>query len=75
VRQLSSIIDELAITTMDPLKIDVEGAEEEVLEGIEERHWPVIRQAVVEVHRGMESRKTPWSRDCKATASGPRQNS
>lgn len=62
VRPLSSILDELAIATFDLLKVDVEGAEEEVLEGIEERHWPVIRQAVVEVHRGTESRNATEER-------------
>ncbi|REE96807.1 FkbM family methyltransferase [Thermomonospora umbrina] len=49
VRPLSDIIDEHDIDRIDLLKIDVEGAETEVLRGIEERHWPLIRQAVLEV--------------------------
>jgi hypothetical protein len=32
------------------LKIDVEGAEWDVLRGIDEAHWPLIRQIVVEAH-------------------------
>ncbi|MEU8609287.1 FkbM family methyltransferase, partial [Actinoplanes sp. NPDC048791] len=34
---------------IDLLKIDVEGAELEVLRGIDDRHWPLVRQAVLEV--------------------------
>ncbi|WP_086829230.1 FkbM family methyltransferase [Allokutzneria sp. NRRL B-24872] len=49
VRSLSSVIDEQGIDRIDVLKIDVEGAELDVLHGIEERHWPLVRQAVVEV--------------------------
>ncbi|GAA4033682.1 hypothetical protein GCM10022247_68400 [Allokutzneria multivorans] len=37
VRSLSSVIDEQGIDRID------------VLRGIEERHWPLVRQAVVEV--------------------------
>jgi len=49
VRPLSAVIDELGIETIDLLKIDVEGAEIDVLSGIDQRHWPMIRQAAVEV--------------------------
>jgi FkbM family methyltransferase len=49
VRPLSAVIDELSIEVIDLLKIDVEGVETDVLSGIDERHWPMIRQAVVEV--------------------------
>jgi FkbM family methyltransferase len=35
---------------VDLLKVDAEGAELEVLLGIEPAHWPLIRHAVVEVH-------------------------
>jgi len=50
VRTISSIIRECGITCIDYLKIDVEGDELSVLEGIEEIHWPFIRQVVVETH-------------------------
>jgi len=49
-RTLSSVLDEQAIDRVDLLKIDVERAELDVLRGIEERHWPIIRQVVAEVH-------------------------
>lgn len=49
VRPLSAVIDELGIQVIDLLKIDVERAEIDVLRGINQRHWPMIRQAVVEV--------------------------
>jgi FkbM family methyltransferase len=49
VRPLSAVIDELGIEMIDLLKIDVEGAEIDVLNGIDEHHWPMVRQAVVEV--------------------------
>lgn len=35
---------------VDLLKVDVERAELEVLQGIEEADWPKVRQLVVEVH-------------------------
>ncbi len=50
VRTLSSIIKEQNVTGIDYLKIDVEGDEIAVLEGINEPHWPLIKQVVVEVH-------------------------
>lgn len=34
---------------VDLLKMDVEGAEPDVLRGIDEAHWPLIRQIVMEV--------------------------
>jgi FkbM family methyltransferase len=49
VRPLSAVIDEFGIQVIDLLKIDAEGAEIDVLSGIDQRHWPMIRQAVVEV--------------------------
>lgn len=49
VRPLSAVIDEQGIEVIDLLKIDVEGAEVDVLSGIDERHWHMVRQAVVEV--------------------------
>ena len=50
VRTLSSVIREQGITTVDYLKIDVEGNEVSVLEGIEEMHWPIIKQVAIEAH-------------------------
>ncbi|WHT17137.1 FkbM family methyltransferase [Crossiella sp. CA-258035] len=49
VRPLSAVIEEQGIEAIDLLKIDVEGAELDVLHGIQDRHWPLIRQSVVEV--------------------------
>lgn len=50
VQTLSQQIVDLGIRKIDLLKIDVEGAEWEVLGGIEDAHWPLIRQIVAEVH-------------------------
>ena len=50
---LHTLSDELAASGFDHLdlvKIDVEGAEEEVLRGISDADWPRIRQFVIEVH-------------------------
>jgi 31-O-methyltransferase len=49
-RTLSSVLDELELDHVDLLKIDVEGAELDVLEGIRDADWPRIRQIVIEVH-------------------------
>src|SRR5262249_12272544 len=49
-RTLSDVIAAEKIERVDLLKIDVEKSEFEVLEGIEEEHWPKICQVVVEVH-------------------------
>ncbi|MBK3564198.1 FkbM family methyltransferase [Streptomyces sp. MBT62] len=58
VRPLSSVLDEQGIDHIDLLKVDVEGAELEVLRGIEERHWPLVRQVVVEVEHWQQNRDT-----------------
>jgi UDP-3-O-acyl-N-acetylglucosamine deacetylase len=50
VRTLSSVIQEQGITSIDYLKIDVEGDELSVFAGIAELHWPMIRQVAVEAH-------------------------
>ncbi|BAY09040.1 FkbM family methyltransferase [Calothrix sp. NIES-2098] len=50
VKTLSSVINELGIDSIDLLKIDVEGAEYEVLQGIADKDWPKIKQIVGEVH-------------------------
>jgi FkbM family methyltransferase len=49
-RTLSSVLRELQLEHVDLLKIDVEGAELDVLEGIRDEDWPLIRQIVIEVH-------------------------
>jgi FkbM family methyltransferase len=58
VRPLSAVLDEQGIDHIDLLKVDVEGAELDVLRGIEDRHWPIIRQAVVEVEGWRQNRDT-----------------
>lgn len=49
-RTLSSVINELEINTIDLLKIDVEGEEYKVLQGINQNDWSKIKQIVAEVH-------------------------
>ncbi len=49
-RTLSDVFRELSVGDVDLLKIDVEKAEMDVLDGIGEHDWPRIRQLVVEVH-------------------------
>jgi 31-O-methyltransferase len=46
----SSALALAAVEAVDLVKIDVEGAEEQVLAGITARDWPRIRQLVIEVH-------------------------
>jgi len=50
IRPLSSVIDAHALETIDLLKVDVEGAELDVLRGIDARHWPRIKAVALEVH-------------------------
>lgn len=47
---LSSVIHDKEIERIDLLKIDCEGAEWEVLQGIAAEDWPKIKQVVAEVH-------------------------
>jgi amino acid adenylation domain-containing protein/non-ribosomal peptide synthase protein (TIGR01720 family)/FkbM family methyltransferase len=47
---LSQFIRRNNISTIDLLKIDVENAERDVIEGIGDTDWPIIKQIVVEVH-------------------------
>jgi FkbM family methyltransferase len=58
VRPLSAVLDEQGVDRVDLLKIDVEGAELDVLRGLADRHWPLIRQAVVEVEGWRQNRDT-----------------
>ena len=47
---ISTALREYDIDAVDLAKIDVEGAEWAVLEGIDESDWPRIRQFAIEVH-------------------------
>ena len=49
-RTLSNVIVERGIRKIDLLKIDVEKSELDVIAGIDEQHWPMIQQIVLEVH-------------------------
>jgi FkbM family methyltransferase len=49
-RKISDVIDEVGVDVIDLLKIDVQRAEYDVLKGIADRHWPLIRQISMEVH-------------------------
>ncbi|MBW3570025.1 MAG: FkbM family methyltransferase [Gemmatimonadetes bacterium] len=49
-RPLSAVIREEGVERIDLLKIDVQKAEMDVLRGIDDEHWPGIRQIVMEVH-------------------------
>jgi FkbM family methyltransferase len=49
-KTVSQVIREEGVERVDLLKVDVEKSELEVLEGVEDGHWPRIRQVVVEVH-------------------------
>lgn len=54
-RRLSDFIREKGIDRIDLLKIDAERSEMDVLKGIADEDWPIIRQTVIEVHEGGES--------------------
>lgn len=49
-RTISDIIRENDLRRIDVMKIDVEGSELDVIQGIEEADWPKIRQFIIEVH-------------------------
>lgn len=49
-RPLSAVIREEGVRRIDFLKIDVQKAELEVLHGIDDEHWPLVRQIAMEVH-------------------------
>ncbi|HEX6861716.1 MAG TPA: FkbM family methyltransferase, partial [Thermoanaerobaculia bacterium] len=49
-RRLSDVLREEGTERIDLLKIDVQRAELEVLEGLDAADWPKIRQVVMEVH-------------------------
>lgn len=50
VKTISTIIKSEKITTIDLLKLDVEGSELAILKGIAEEDWAKIKQIVMEVH-------------------------
>ncbi|MBL6449152.1 amino acid adenylation domain-containing protein [Fulvivirga sp. 29W222] len=47
---ISHVIRKNNIKKIDYLKVDVERSELNVLEGIDDEHWPMIKQVVIEVH-------------------------
>lgn len=49
-RPLSAVIREEGVERIDFLKIDVQKAELDVLRGIDEEHWGMVRQVAMEVH-------------------------
>jgi FkbM family methyltransferase len=49
-RRLSSVLRETGVPRIDLLKIDVQRAELDVLLGIDESDWPLVRQISMEVH-------------------------
>jgi amino acid adenylation domain-containing protein/FkbM family methyltransferase len=48
--RLSTVLRERSLDRIDLLKVNVEKAELDVLEGIDDEHWPAIRQVVLQVH-------------------------
>jgi 31-O-methyltransferase len=50
VTTVSAVLDEHEVDRVDLLKVNVEKAELDVLAGIRAEHWPIVRQAVVQVH-------------------------
>ncbi len=50
VKTISQIINEYSVKQIDLLKIDVEKAELDVIEGINTQDWSKVRQVVIEVH-------------------------
>lgn len=53
-RRLSDVIREQGVNRIDLLKVDVERAEWDVLNGIDEADWPKIQQAVVEAQNDID---------------------
>lgn len=52
IKSISQIIEENKLQHIDLLKIDAENSEVEILKGIQENHWPRIKQLIVEIHPG-----------------------
>jgi len=53
--RISDVIHDAGVERIDLLKLDVEGAEFDALEGIVASDWPRIDQVIVEVHEGKEA--------------------
>jgi FkbM family methyltransferase len=53
-RTISQLIEETRVPEIALLKIDAEGSELDILSGIRDEHWPLIRQIVMEIHAGEE---------------------
>ncbi|HEU4408797.1 MAG TPA: amino acid adenylation domain-containing protein [Polyangiaceae bacterium] len=51
-RRLSDVVRDEGVGRIDLLKIDVQRAELDVLEGVDDEHWGRIAQIVMEVHDG-----------------------
>lgn len=49
-RPISDVLAEQGVTRIDVLKVDVEGAELDVLLGLSENHWRQLQCLVTEVH-------------------------
>jgi FkbM family methyltransferase len=56
VKTLSGVIRERGVERIDLLKIDVEGAEMDVLAGLQENHWALVRQLAIEISPSNKSR-------------------
>lgn len=50
IKTISQIISEYSIREINLLKIDVEKSELDVLNGIQQEHWLMIKQVAIEVH-------------------------
>lgn len=51
---VSEVIRQHDVEAIDLLKVDAEGSEPNILRGIDEEHWPRVRQLIVEIHRGKQ---------------------
>lgn len=51
---LSDVIRRQGVQRIDLLKVDVQKSELDVIRGIEDEHWPLIRQISMEVHQEAE---------------------
>ena len=49
-KPLSKVIDELSLRKIDLLKIDCEGNEHKVINGINEQNWSIINQLIIEIN-------------------------
>ena len=49
-KPLSKVIDELSLRKIDLLKIDCEGNEHKVINGINEENWSIINQLIIEIN-------------------------